>query len=733
MELTCIARDTALAPSLGDLVLKVHGGPADGEIVRFGQGKSTVGSDASCTYRICDDQIQSVHCLILRGTGGSVVRRWADGISLNGKHFVDSHLETGDRLLIGAIEMEVIEDSAQSTPHAEIPLHRQEPSPSEFKAQQTDGLQLMEEAWREMREGLHREITRLQEDRQTWQDQRACWETEMTGYRAALSDLVRQFDEFQQLRQQDRDTWLEEIHQLQTLIEASADATRELPVNDAALLGEDTIEPLDGCDEGFTPDKAHEARLDRFICDEPEPVESEETSNQEEEPWGLPQDEANDARIERFVSDELETPESGETLEPEEDPWGVPQEEEHDARIDRLVSDEMETPESGQTLEHEGETWGFPQEEEHDARIDRFVSDEMETSESEEALGQEQESWGLPQDESHDARIDRFVCDTAEPPANEEALEQEEDPWRLPQDEAHDAKMDRSVSDEVDTAKCEVERQMQEEGPCGPEHEGPLQQQSAFLSDTFGVGEGCHEELTDAMPAEASSTPDVSYLMEDDEHNKAPHADGEPVTTKAPGWLDQYQEQQDGADSSISDYMNRLLQRVGGNDDAASHGNESDGDAHVPTPANAPSAEPVAEAAGPAAQPETSFAGLSHEQDDVEFTPRHPASERSSDLAAMRELANASARNAIHACDKKRTAKSAMGRLPVLALELGCGGLLSFWAYRTGHALAYAGAAICFMAAAMTTVSTVLILSRTALAALRLAKTPRDREHLSRG
>ena len=108
------------------------------------------------------------------------------------------------------------------------------------------GLQLMEEAWREMREGLHREITRLQEDRQTWQDQRACWETEMTGYRAALSDLVRQFDEFQQLRQQDRDTWLEEIHQLQTLIEASAVATRELPVNDAALLGEDTIEPLDG-------------------------------------------------------------------------------------------------------------------------------------------------------------------------------------------------------------------------------------------------------------------------------------------------------------------------------------------------------------------------------------------------------------------------------------------------------------------------------------------------------
>jgi hypothetical protein len=51
-----------------------------------------------------------VHCLIIRGLKGTVVRRWCRETRLNGRDFDDSWLQPGDRLDLGQIELEVLAD-----------------------------------------------------------------------------------------------------------------------------------------------------------------------------------------------------------------------------------------------------------------------------------------------------------------------------------------------------------------------------------------------------------------------------------------------------------------------------------------------------------------------------------------------------------------------------------------------------------------------------------------------
>jgi hypothetical protein len=187
----------------------------------------------------------------------------------------------------------------------------------------------------------------------------------------------------------------------------------------------------------------------------------------------------------------------------------------------------------------------------------------------------------------------------------------------------------------------------------------------------------------------------------------------------------QYQEQQDESDSSISDYMNRLLGRAAGNDEAQSSGGESGTGPHASASEDAPPSEiaapsPETETKGAAAPPTPEPSNVPTQNAEEEYAPRNSVPERASHLAAMRELANVSARNAIQTCDKKRSAKGVLGRIPLLLLELGFGGLLLYWAVRSGQAIAYVAVVVCFIAAAITGVHTLWFLAKTALAAMRM-------------
>ncbi len=556
MESTGTSQDHEGPPSLPPLTIRAHGPGCDGEIVRFSAMKSTVGSDAACTYRICDDQIQPVECLILRGNGGSIVRRWGDGIRLNGQQFSDARLEPGDRLTIGSVELEVIEDHAPPALPADAPSQSEETLPA--VCERSIDFEALEDARQELYDELRREIACLQDEQLTWKDERERWESELAGYRNLLGDLQAQFDEFQQMRQREHESWLEEVQHMQSLLEAVTQAAETPSVETGTLLCQESEGPIYSGDDGLLQDENPVAVADRFIYDEDRVPESEDGLEQEgTSPW---------------MED---------------------------------AEDDLERPD--------------------------FLS---------EALAASNDS----RDESS----------------------------------------------------------------------------GAFLSHGM-----------DASDAPCMTEEEVSSDATEEYEQPADEPDEEPSVTQSPNWLQQYQDQQDDADDSITDYMSRLLQRVGGDDETPS----SDEARSVPA-SSSPSKEPPPSKETPessdtemsseeqmaSAQPEVPESVAQEDGLEGDFTPRNAAPERDTNMAAMRELANVSARSAIQTCDKNRTAKSAMGSIPFLVTELGIGGLLLYWASISNQAIAYAGAAIAFIAAALTGARTVGLLLKTALASLSMPR-----------
>lgn len=96
-----------LGPAPADLRLRVCGGPYAGQELRLTGRKCAIGSSQTCTLRIESPDVSPVHCLILRGALGTVVRRLAADCRLNGAAFSEALLHTGDRLAIGPFELEV--------------------------------------------------------------------------------------------------------------------------------------------------------------------------------------------------------------------------------------------------------------------------------------------------------------------------------------------------------------------------------------------------------------------------------------------------------------------------------------------------------------------------------------------------------------------------------------------------------------------------------------------------
>jgi hypothetical protein len=100
------------SPVLGspdqDLCLRIVGSDHHGKIVRLAGAKCTIGSADGCTLRLRAAGVRPMHCLILRGSGGTIVRSWAPNTRVNGRAFRDARLVPGDRLSIGPVEFAVL-------------------------------------------------------------------------------------------------------------------------------------------------------------------------------------------------------------------------------------------------------------------------------------------------------------------------------------------------------------------------------------------------------------------------------------------------------------------------------------------------------------------------------------------------------------------------------------------------------------------------------------------------
>ncbi|MCE9525052.1 MAG: FHA domain-containing protein, partial [Planctomycetales bacterium] len=95
------------APS-GELRFRVQGGEHHGRTLRITSSKCSIGSARGCTLRLRGESIEPLHCLILTGKNGTIVRRNSHRTYLNGGPFEDAAVKIGDILRLGPVELAVV-------------------------------------------------------------------------------------------------------------------------------------------------------------------------------------------------------------------------------------------------------------------------------------------------------------------------------------------------------------------------------------------------------------------------------------------------------------------------------------------------------------------------------------------------------------------------------------------------------------------------------------------------
>lgn len=149
------------------LVLRVRGSTRDGQIVRLQSPKCTIGSGTNCTLRLQADNVAAVHCLILRGSNRTVVRRWSPDTRLNGRNFTESDLQVGDCLSIGAIDLEVVETAQPGLPNENL---------------------------RDQQRTIDQQLAQIEVRLRSLDEQEAAWEARKAGLQQALDDRVAGLD-----------------------------------------------------------------------------------------------------------------------------------------------------------------------------------------------------------------------------------------------------------------------------------------------------------------------------------------------------------------------------------------------------------------------------------------------------------------------------------------------------------------------------------------------------------
>jgi hypothetical protein len=88
--------------------LRLHGGTEDERLITSPPGKHSVGSGPRCQIRLTTSGVQAMECLVVRDKLGLRVRRWSDRTLLNGGPFEEAMLAPGDVLSIGPVQLEIL-------------------------------------------------------------------------------------------------------------------------------------------------------------------------------------------------------------------------------------------------------------------------------------------------------------------------------------------------------------------------------------------------------------------------------------------------------------------------------------------------------------------------------------------------------------------------------------------------------------------------------------------------
>jgi len=196
-------RPSRFLADCGELALKVRGQEHDGRVLRIRSPKCTIGSASGCTLRLMGAGVAPLHCWVLRGKYGTVVRQLRGRVSVNGAAAEESRLSPGDRFRVGEVELEVIEcNRPQTHSRAELiglpPVDR-----AELERELTTALDEIKRLEAESRQGIQSSITaadRADQLRTALAETHHQLDETSRELAAAQRTLQRQNDELETLR-----------------------------------------------------------------------------------------------------------------------------------------------------------------------------------------------------------------------------------------------------------------------------------------------------------------------------------------------------------------------------------------------------------------------------------------------------------------------------------------------------------------------------------------------------
>jgi len=630
-----------------EFVLRVCGSPRHGQIVRLRSPKCTIGSGPRCTLRLRADGVQPVHCLVLRGAAGTVIRRFAADTRLNGRAFRDAQLVPGDRLSVGPIELEVL-DADQlpdrrppalpaMSPVPPIPEPAPTPGPAESREREDLGARLASanrlgrararRLLRELRSARQRiaelekqpATDRSREDLERRAESLDRRLQELDALAGRLSHQEHSLDQEQQALQ-------ERSEQLER---AQADLESQRKAFDEERRRWDTDRAASQVDLGRHADEV-KARLAELEA-------QREALQQDRTRW-----ENEHAKAKQQLAEQAEEIDAGrrtldarrQDLREARNRWTAKQDE---AR-NKLQAESAELERRRAEL---------------DAR--RAESDERHAElEARQA--------------TMDARQAEFDARCAELDDRQGMLDARES--------------------EID-AKCrrwEAARAAADAEPEQPSGEADPEEDVQFEEPSEGSPESS-EEVLRRLGIAPSFDREEGEDEEEQQGGRSPHA--AEIVQLAPETPDAPRPADEEEDESIDDYMARLLDRVRTGTDGSGGPK-----AYVPSvPAASGSSQSAPAASEATDSPPQAPAAKTGPKGDL--SPRAVAPERSVNLSAMRHLANLSARAAIDHHARRRLLGRAADKLVVAVVALATGAILFWiwWAKAHDHVTLYAALA----------------------------------------
>ncbi len=689
------------------LVLRPKGSESTSQALGLAGAKITIGAGQSCTHRLDQPGVRPLHCLITKDRSGMTIRRWSDETFLNGEVFTEASLSLGDWLTIGPVELEVTEQEV--TEQAEPSSEAADPedlltlkdhasaSREEVHRVRSHGRQRAErllgalraarsqdQATRDQVEALRAEIHHLEELQTSLEEQRTRAEQERVelqeGSRLAEEQAEAQLEAVrQQIAERN-----ELVAELQAELERQQEELQRLTgtialaeVNTAFLeiASSDLEIPASDFPELDLPELENRelATETESVVNVPDDVPDEATDEATDVADDEADDEAVDADKEPVASAPLEESVGGldhnDSPPPAEEPIvkastaeGDPTAEGASTAESELLWDIETKPETNDTeIASADAAQSFGQmastSDERNLRAPLEELESVSSDRSSENLGEEPASLLAPHDNSNDDsnEISNEGEEAAAEPSEQlvEPSFDQSSPEEMPEESPYE---DLWASESTDSAVVESPA----EATASEASEQVVPETSIPETSAFD-----EPAPTDKKPeAPVSFIEQYSHLLPDDEadtpESVAPVES--PSAVVAMPVAMPVTEETSSDDQSMEDYMSQMMARLRGDEASAPLSSPAPGEV-----TSAPAPEPVCE---PAVQPLPLT--------DLKELKGGPTPEQTTDMSALRDLANDSARNAIQVAGVKRDRETAITHLALCVMAAGFGGYAVF-------------------------------------------------------